>query len=150
LRRYIPIFFVIAAAVGAAACDEKLSDIAGPTPNLTPTFTSIQRDVFSAKDSAGRPACITCHTTNGRATPAGQLNLDGGPEVYDRLVNVSAPLKAGELYIIPNNPDASYLVRKVEGGPNINGVRMPMNGPYLTAGQISILRRWIEIGAPRN
>jgi hypothetical protein len=149
LRRYIPIVFVIAAAAGAAACDEKLSDIAGPTPNLTPTFSSIQRDVFSAKDSAGRPACINCHTSNGRNPSAG-LNLDGGPEVYDRVVGIGARNRAGETLIIPNNADASYLVRKVEGGPNISGGRMPLNGPYLTPGQIMILRRWIEIGAPRN
>jgi hypothetical protein len=151
LRRFIHSFLVITLAAAAAACDEKLSSIAGPdTPNLEPTFTSIQRDIFAARGATGRPACVSCHTTTGRATPAGLLNLDGGPEVYDRLVGVAARLKSGETLIIPNNPDTSYLVRKVEGGPNINGGRMPFNGPYLTAGQISILRRWIAIGAPRN
>jgi mono/diheme cytochrome c family protein len=149
LRRYIPILCLIAAAAAAAACDEKLSSIAGPTPDLTPTFSSIQSDIFAARDSSGRPACISCHSANGR-TPSAGLNLDGGPEVYDRIVGVAARLRAGETYIIPGNPDASYMVRKVEGGPNINGGRMPLNGPFLSAGQITILRRWIELGAPRN
>ena len=30
------------------------------------------------------------------------------------------------------------------------GVRMPLNGPYLTEGQVLVIRRWIEIGAPNN
>ena len=51
----------------------------------------------------------------------------------------------------PNNPDNSYLVHKVDGTSGIIGVRMPQNGPpYLSDGQIDIIRRWIELGAPRN
>jgi hypothetical protein len=42
-------------------------------------------------------------------------------------------------------------VQKVEGRAGITGQRMPFNGgPYLTSGQILILRRWIELGASRN
>ena len=37
-----------------------------------------------------------------------------------------------------------------EGLPGIVGVRMPFNGPYLSDGQILIIKRWIETGAPRN
>ena len=151
MRRYIQSLVVIAVAAAAAACDEKLSSIAGPdTPGLEPTFTSIQRGIFEAPGATGRRACVTCHTAAaGRIPPAG-LNLDGGPEVYDRIVNVAARLKAGETIVIPSDPETSYMVRKAQGGPNINGARMPMNGPFLSVGQISILRRWIEIGAPRN
>ena len=150
MRRFIQSLMVIAVVAGAAACDEKLSSVAGPdTPNLEPTFTSIQRDIFEAPGATGRPACVNCHTANGR-TPAAGLNLDGGPEVHGRIVNVAARLKTGETIVIPNNPENSYMVRKVQGGPNINGARMPMNGPFLSTGQISILRRWIELGAPNN
>ena len=41
----------------ASGCDENLESIAGPTPNLTPTFSSIERDIFNASDSSGRAAC---------------------------------------------------------------------------------------------
>ena len=44
----------------AVGCDEKLSDVTGPTPNLTPTFSSIQREIFNTTDSSGRAACIQC------------------------------------------------------------------------------------------
>ena len=45
----------------------------------------------------------------------------------------------------------SYLVHKVEGLSDIVGVRMPFSGPpYLTDGQILILKRWIAVGAPRD
>jgi hypothetical protein len=52
---------------------------------------------------------------------------------------------------VPGNPDASYLIQKLEGAPGIVGQRMPRtNGPFLTPGQISIIRRWIELGAQNN
>ncbi len=57
-----------ALAVGMAGCDEKLSDVAGPTPDLEPTFSSIQREIFNTTDSSGRVACIQCHSDNGRVT----------------------------------------------------------------------------------
>ena len=148
MRRYLHILLFAAAALAASACDEKLATIAGPTPNLAPTFSSIQRDVFGAGDSAGRRACIACHTTNGR-TPSGGLNLDT-PDAYNRLVNGPSSRKPGAILVIPGDPDNSYIIHKVEGASDIVGGRMPFNGPYLTSGQILILRRWIEIGAPRN
>ena len=48
----------------------------------------------------------------------------------------------------PGDPENSYLIHKLEGRPGIVGVRMPRGtGPFLTAGQITIIRRWIELGA---
>ena len=76
---------ITALAAGAAACDEKLSNIAGPTPNLEPTFSSIQANIFETTDSSGRTACVNCHTNRGRI-PAGQLNLLHDA-AYDQLVN---------------------------------------------------------------
>ena len=46
----------------AAGCDETLSKIAGPTPTLEPTFSSIRTNIIEAQDSAGRRACVQCHT----------------------------------------------------------------------------------------
>ena len=57
-------------AIAASGCDEALSDVAGPTQDLEPTFSSIQRYVFDAADSAGRPACTQCHTNVGRPLEA--------------------------------------------------------------------------------
>lgn len=139
----------VAMAVGVAACDEDLSSVTGPSPNLEPTFSSIQREIFETTDQAGRQACTGCHTAAGR-TPAGGLNLTSGNS-YGALVGVSSGQRPGVPRVAPGNPDGSYLVRKLEGGPDIGGTRMPRGtGPYLTPGQMLVVRRWIAIGAPNN
>ena len=149
MNRFIRVLGAVLVAIGTAACDESLSTLAGPTPNLEPTFASIQSQVFETTDSAGRAACVTCHTNVGR-NPAGGLNLTHDL-AYDQLVNVPSRNKPGAIRVVPSDPENSYLVHKVEGQPGIFGNRMPNNGPpFLSAGQILILRRWIEIGAPRN
>ena len=133
----------------AVGCDEKLSDIAGPTPNLEPTFSSIQRDIFNAPDSAGRAACTSCHNNQG-ARFSGNLNLADATS-YGQLVGVSSTGKTGAVRVIPGDPTGSYLIQKIEGAPGIVGERMPRTGgPFLTPGQITIIRRWIQLGAPNN
>lgn len=142
------ILAVVALAAGMMACDESLSDIAGPTPNLEPTFASIQREIFETTDTAGRVACVNCHNPSNPV--AGRLlNLTSGAS-YDQLVNRPSVERPSVRLVDPGNPDGSYLVDKVVGRNTIVGRRMPINGPpFLTEGQILILRRWIELGAPR-
>ena len=141
--------FVVAVAVFATGCDESVSDIAGPTPNLEPTFSSIQREIFNTADSSGRVACISCHNTQ-NARFAGNLNLTDGIS-YSQLVNVASSGKAGAIRVLPGNADASYLIQKLEGAPGIVGERMPRTtGPFLTPGQIQIIRAWIDQGALNN
>jgi hypothetical protein len=131
------------------ACDESLSKLAGPTPNLDPTFASIQRDVFESTDSSGRTSCVTCHTSAGRF-PAGGLNLTHDV-AYTSLVNRAALTKPGAVRVIPGDISNSYFLQKLRGDPGIVGVRMPFNGPpYLTDGQLRIVERWVAAGAPRN
>jgi len=142
MRRILPSALLITATIGLAGCDEKLSQIAGPTPSLEPTFASIQHDIFDAPDSSGRKNCTACHTSIGRA-PSGGMSLDHDV-AYDNIVKIASNRKAGAVRIVPGDPDSSYLVQKVEGAPGIVGVRMPQGGPYLSDGQILILRRWIQ------
>ena len=139
------LLFAIACVAGA--CDESLSKIGGPTPNLEPTFTSIQRDIFDKVDSAGRPACTGCHVPGGRAAST-RLFLTADV-AYDNLVNVPARFRPGATLVIPGDPDNSYVIHKLEGR-NITGARMPLGGPFLTEGQMLIIKRWIALGAPRN
>ncbi len=135
--------------IGGTACDEKLSDIAGPSPNLEPTFASVQRDVFEARDAAGRAACTECHTDVGR-TPSGGQNLRHDV-AYANLVNVPVRGKPGAIRVIPGDPDNSYIIQKIEGMPGIVGERMPRTGgPYLTPGQVLIIKRWIALGAKND
>jgi len=146
MRRASALLIAATALFGAAGCDEKLREVAGPTPDLQPTFASIQRDILGAPDAAGRAACTGCHTNQGRNPSAG-LNLFGAA-AYDSLVNRASTAKPGAVRVIPGDPDNSYFVQKIEGTPGIVGERMPRTGgPYLTPGQILIIRRWIQLGA---
>ena len=149
LHRLYLVCALVCAAACLSACDEKLSSLGGPTPTLEPTFASIQRDIFETTDSAGRTACVTCHTNVGRV-PSGGLNLTHDA-AYDQLVNRASVLQPRSTRVIPGDSANSYLLRKLNGTPGIAGVRMPQNGPpYLTDGQVLIIQRWIDTGAPRN
>ena len=141
------ILSLVLLVIGSVGCDESLRDVAGPTPDLQPTFSSIQQNIFNAPDSTGRPGCISCHNANGARFTA-NLSLVEGVS-YQSLVGVPSSAKAGAIRVVAGNPDASYLLNKVLG-IDIVGDRMPRLGPYLTAGQISIIRRWIELGAKND
>ena len=133
----------------ASGCDEKLADIAGPSPGLVPTYSSIAENIFASTDSSGRAACIQCHTNVGRVPAAGLVLL---PEVgYAQIVGVSSVQKPGAVRVVPGDADNSYLIHKLEGRSDIVGMRMPRtSGPFLTEGQILIIRRWINQGAQNN
>jgi hypothetical protein len=136
---------VFACALGVA-CDEKLSNVTGPTPNLNTSFSSINQNIIQSNDSAGRSACVLCHAG---PTPAGGLNLS--TDAYSALVNKPSTRKPGAILVVPGDPESSYLYQKLEGSPGIVGLRMPRNGPpFLTDGQIQVIERWIEEGAKNN
>jgi hypothetical protein len=139
---------LIAVCVTIGACDEALSDLTGPTPNLTPTFSSIQRDIFEARDSSGRAACTECHNAVGGRFSGLDLT---STVAYGNLVNAGSRGKPGAIRVIPGDPVNSYLIHKLEGRPGIVGERMPRGaGPFLQDGQMSVIRRWIELGAAND
>ena len=148
MRRYLMASCLLVAIGASAACDEKLSDLTGATPNLQPTLSSIQREIFNTTDSAGRQACTNCHTSVGR-NPSGLMDLREGA-AYNSLVGVTSPAKPGAIRVIPGDPENSYLIHKIEGRPGIVGTPMPRGNALLSAGQILVIRRWIELGAPNN
>ena len=146
----IAVCFVVSACVATAGCDESLRPIAGPSPNLTPTFSSIQRDIFESTDDAGRAACVTCHRPGGIGFFAVGLDLTSGG-AYNALVGVPSRQRPDVARVAPGDPDDSYLIHKLEKRAGIVGLQMPLNGPpYLTDGQIRIIKRWIETGAANN
>jgi hypothetical protein len=102
---------------------------------LTATFDSIQQNVFT-------PICTACHT--GATAPLG-LRLDVGVS-YAMLVNVASVEDPTRKRIDPGNPDASYLVHKIEGTASVGG-RMPLGGAPLPPETIAVIRQWITEGA---
>jgi hypothetical protein len=115
------------------------SDGGGLPVAFEPTLTNIQRNVFSA-------ICVDCHA--GPQAPQG-LRLDP-QNSYDNLVNIRSVEQSDLFRVDPGNADASFIIRKLEGGPNITGGQMPLNRPALQQNTINAIRIWIAQGAPRN
>jgi len=130
-----------AALLTLAACGGGSGGNAPPT-GLQPTLVSIQDNVFSVSC-----AISSCHT--GGNPPFG-LRLDPGFSAGN-LINVVSPRDpdpANPTYIrvVPGDPDASFLIQKLDGTQTL-GNRMPDNGPYLTTATINVIRQWIQDGA---
>jgi mono/diheme cytochrome c family protein len=130
-------------AMMAARCSSSSPTTPTPTPPSGPTFSQqIQAQILT-------PACVSCHTDEGR-NPSGGLNLKSGT-AYAALVGVASTGKPGAIRVIAGNPSGSYLVQKLEGAADIVGLRMPRNGPpFLTDAQVALIRQWIQNGAPNN
>lgn len=105
---------------------------------LQPTFQSIQSLVFT-------PVCTGCHA--GAAAPLG-LRLDEGAS-YALLVNAPSVEVPSLMRVQPGNPDASYLIQKIQGTAAV-GSRMPLNAPPLPQSTIDVIRQWIADGAPNT
>jgi hypothetical protein len=103
---------------------------------LQPTLASIQQNVFT-------PVCTACHA--GGTAPEG-LRLDAGSSAA-ALIGVPSNQAPSVLRVAPGDPDASYLIRKLEGSA-VAGARMPLGGPFLDEATIDVIRAWINAGAP--
>jgi hypothetical protein len=122
--------------------------VTGPSPNLVPTLASIQQEIFETTDLAGRNSCVSCHTNVGRVPPMGLVLTDGN--AYANLVGVASRERPALQRVNPGDPVNSYLIHKLAAKPGIVGVQMPFQGTPLTTGQIRVIERWIELGAPNN
>ncbi len=119
--------------------DEFGNPIQEKTLELGPTLSSIQHHVFT-------PKCTLCHT--GAAAPLG-LVLDSGVALQNLVgvISVEVPIL---MRVNPGQPDASYIVWKIEGRSGIQGGRMPLDMQALSAEQIAAIRGWISDGALNN
>ena len=125
---------------GCTAGNGEGLDENGGVPPVTPPGAS---DFQQIQDTIFTPICTNCHV--GATAPQG-LRLDAANS-YAALVNVASSEVPGTLRVNPGNPDASYIVQKLEGNQAV-GARMPFGGPYLSQTQIDLVRSWIAEGAP--
>lgn len=114
-------------------------DGGGPDPNAT--FSRVQGEVFS-------PSCALsgCHAGAG---PAAGLDLGVGA-ARANLVRVPSSERSDLYRVLPRDPAASYLVKKLRGDPDIAGSRMPLDRPPLGASHLQLVSDWIERGAPED
>ncbi len=130
---------VLAACAGDGdGLDENGRPAGEDSGTLQPTFQSIQALVLT-------PVCTGCHA--GAAAPLG-LRLDEGAS-YALLVNAPSVEVPALMRVQPGNPDASYLIQKLEGTAAV-GARMPLNAPPLPQSTIDVIRQWIVDGAPNS
>jgi len=102
---------------------------------LAATLESIQANVFN-------PFCVVCHA--GANAPLG-LRLDAGNS-YSNLVGVRSRQVGSLQRVAPGDPDASYLIRKLEGTQS-QGERMPLRAAPVPQATIDFVRQWISDGA---
>jgi hypothetical protein len=102
---------------------------AAPEPDL---FNSQVRPILSRH-------CFKCHGPDDRARKA-KLRLD----VRDEAVR---PGRSGKRPIVPGNPDASELIRRVLSADEDNVMPPPSTKNPLTAEEKAVLKRWVAAGA---
>ncbi len=128
--------FIVACSAGSGEGLDASGRPIGETPPSgdEPTLANIQARIFT-------PICTQCHI--GAAAPQG-LRLDEA-NAFDNLVNVPSQ-GSGLLRVEPFMPDASYLVRKVEGTQS-SGAQMPFGLPPLSDEDQLLIRQWVVNGA---
>ncbi|MDB6088367.1 MAG: hypothetical protein JWN85_1151 [Gammaproteobacteria bacterium] len=124
---------------GLDANGQPIGSSGGGTTPLTADFQSIQDHVFT-------PICSPCHS--GASAPEG-LMLDAGHS-YNLLVGIPSNEVPALSRVKAGDPDNSYMVRKIQGGPGIVGGQMPLNQTPLPQATIDVIRTWIANGAPQG
>jgi hypothetical protein len=133
----LPVILLLGACAGNGEGLDANGDPITIGPPANSDFEEIQATIFT-------PICSQCHI--GAGAPQG-MRLDAANS-FAMIVNVPSNEVPGLMRVNPGNPDASYLVQKIEGTAAV-GVRMPANGPpYLPQDRIDLVRRWIAAGAP--
>lgn len=106
-------------------------------PEVPPTLAELQEEVLT-------PSCAftTCHASPG----ASGLVLEAGAS-WGALVEVESVDAPGRIFVVPGDPEASYLIAKVRGDPGIVGQVMPSGGGPLEADRVDRISAWISAGA---
>jgi len=108
---------------------------APPPAGFNPNFSEIQANVFT-------PGCATAGCHDAGAAAGLELSEDAS---YAMLVDIPSSQDGNILRVRPNNPDASYLIQKLEGTAG-TGQRMPPGGA-VPQSEIDVIRQWIIDGA---
>ena len=114
----------------------------GPTSgNPNATLAWVQTNVFGG-------VCSQCHT--GAGAPLG-VDWSSTTHTCGNVGRASGEMPALK-EVDSGNPAGSYMIWKISGaGPNgepIQGGRMPLNNPALTADTIKNIHDWIADGVP--
>lgn len=134
----------VAAGLFLTACD---SASTSPPAQTAVSFSQSVQPIFTTR-------CGNCHGGQPQGRP---MSLAAG-QALANTVNVRA-LQTDTSTLMdriePGNPDASYLVHKLQGShtsPTVrgSGSRMPLSPTPLSDADIQLIRQWITEGAANN
>jgi predicted CxxxxCH...CXXCH cytochrome family protein len=129
---------IVGLALALAGCDDYLF-LPHAGGGGGGTDTGAAADGWCGVQSVINRNCLTCH---GAGSAIGGLDLDTDP--YAALVNVPSTTDPSLIRVVPLDPDASFLVAKLEGTGA--GAVMPPTGA-LPDSDIRLVRDWITDGA---
>lgn len=124
----------IAVVLAPFACSSGSDAPPSPASGCKPDIDTIQKTVFA-------PRCTTsgCH---GTTRPLSPLDLES-PGVEARLVGRAGSDCATETLVVPGDPAASFLVRKLKDEKPSCGARMPRGEAPLAADDVACIETWI-------
>ncbi len=123
------------------ACVEEEDDDSGDGGDQAVTLSQLQTSLFT-------PTCALAACHSALSANAG-LVLEAG-RTFSETVNVPSSQVASFDIIEPGDPERSYMIKKLRGDADIQGLRMPRFGPFLTDEQIGQVISWVNAGAPDN
>jgi hypothetical protein len=142
-----------AAAIDSAVADATASDSGAADAAVTDAGmgdAAVAATTFTRVHTIITMNCAPCHTANA----SGNLKMNSKAAAYTALVGVTA--MGGECSasarkrVIANDAAGSLLIRKLEGGPELCGARMPKDKPALSPALIAEIKSWINAGALNN
>jgi len=111
-----------------------------PPATTTVCFSSNIQPIFNRSC-----ALAGCHV------PAAQFPDLSQSDSYNAIVGKRSQQQARLQLVNPGDPNDSYLVRKIDGGPDISGVLMPqgcpaapVKGQCLTADETTAIAQWVK------
>ncbi len=141
--RTLILFFVVACRQDPLAPDA-FTGLCSDQIAAAPTFTNMQ-ELF-------RTNCTVCHASGVEldlTATASYANLVGRPP--PNYVNPMTDEACGATLVVPGNPDASYLYRKLTLAAPCAGSRMPigeLGASYaLQPCELQLVHDWIAAGA---
>jgi len=105
---------------------------------ISVSFDQLQENLFGVR-------CAVCHTGGGDELP-GSMNFSTAAATYASLINVTSSEYPQLSLVSPGMSTNSYLVRKIEG-TQLVGKQMPLQGGFLSADDIRLVKAWIDSGA---
>jgi mono/diheme cytochrome c family protein len=136
MLRTLAIAATLALFATTGAAHDSADDPAADAGTAVPAGSSLGDQVTSLFESR----CASCH---GGTSPSSGLVLTSGA-FPGSVVGVMSKERDGTAIVAPGDAGRSYLMSKLEGGPDIEGSRMPNGGPYLSPGQLQLVRDWID------